>query len=284
MNWDDLRYLLALSRHRTLSASAKALAVNHTTVARRLQVLEQASGARLFDKTPRGYVATAAGEDMLRVAGRMEDELMSLDRRVLGQDARLSGRLRVTTLDALAIRFAADFRGFTRRYPAVELELAVDNEARSLTRREADVAMRVILRRPPDHLVGRRLERLEYALYGSRELVDDIGIDADLDAYPWMAWDERLGARMTEAWMAKHVPRARIACRVDTTMVMLASVRAGTGLSFLPTALADGDATLLQLRAPEPEFGTEVWLLTHPDLRGTARVRAFTEYMGGRGR
>lgn len=279
MDWDDLRFLLALSRTGSHSAAAKLLGVTHTTVARRIQGLEEALSARLFDRTDTGYVATAAGEDLKAVALRMEEELLSVDRRLLGQDARLSGRLRVATVDLLAARHACDIAAFSERYPEVKLELVVSNAFHNLSRREADVALRVTTANPPDHLVGKRLGRMELALYGARSLVERMGSDAPLSDYPWLAWDDRYDARLTEARRERHAPGARVVCRFDSSVIQLAAVRAGQGIAFVTCASADQCEDLVRLRPVEEDFGMDLWLLTHPDLRHTARVRAFMDHM-----
>ena len=278
MQWDDLRLLLAIDRSGTLSAAGRELGVNHSTVSRRLAALEEELGCRLFDRQDRVYVATVAGEDMLSVANRIEDELQALDRRVLGRDDRLSGTLRVTTLDFLAMRFVEAFRDFSVRYPNVDLELSADNQPRSLSKREADVALRFTVGSPPEHLVGRRLCRVEFALYGARSLVGD-GTDVDLEALPWMGWDDRAGARLTERWMKTHVPRARVAARVDSTLLFMESIRVGMGIAFLPCFEGERMREVVRLRPLEPDFGMDFWALTHPDLRSSARVRAFMDHM-----
>lgn len=278
LKWDDLSVLLALARESTLTSASTELGINHTTVARRLAAAEEAMGARLFDRTPEGYVPTAAGEEVLAVAMRVEEEILSLDRVVLGRDTRLSGPLRVTTLDFLVSEHIDAFASFTKRYPNVELELSVDNTALNLTRREADVALRVSTK-PAEHLFGKRVGILEYALYGTREIVDEVGADAPYSEYPWLMWDERLGARMTERWMKRHAKGARIACRVDTASAMIAAVRAGIGVQFILCSAGDADPNLVRIRDIEPGFSMGLWLLTHPDLRNTARVRAFMDHM-----
>ena len=279
MDWDDLRFLLALQRASTHSAAGQQLGVTHTTVARRIAGLEQHMGVRLFDRTDQGYVPTAAGEDLVEVAERVEEQLLSVDRKVLGQDARLSGRLRVTTVDLMAARHADDFAAFARRYPDIRLELVTDNAFSNLARREADVAIRATSGAPPDYLVGRKLARAEQALYGARCLVQRIGPDAALSDYPWLAWDDRYDARLTEARRAELAPDARLACRFDSSVVLLAALRAGMGVAFLTCADADPLPDLVRLRPPEQDFGMDLWVLTHPDLRHTARVRAFMEHM-----
>jgi DNA-binding transcriptional LysR family regulator len=150
---------------------------------------------------------------------------------VLGQDRQLTGPLNVTTIDSLALLHAKDFRDFTKQFPAIELEVSADGRSRSLIKREADVALRVS-NSPPEHLVGRKIGRWEFAIFGSRTLVETIGVGTDWSQWPWLSWDPRFNARLTEAWMREHAPGARIVCRVDTGAVMETFVRAGLGLQF----------------------------------------------------
>ncbi len=278
MQWDDLRFALALERNKTLSSAAKSLGVNHTTVARRIEALEEGLGTRLFDKTPTGYVPTQEGEDILLVAAKVENELLNLDRQVFGRDASLRGSLRVTTLDVFAIQHSSMFSSFCERYPEVTLETVLSNTPQSLTKREADIALRAT-NAPPPNLVGKKLGRLEFALYGAKRLVESREDPQDLESYPWLAWDEKLGARVTEAWMKKNVPKAHVAARLDSGVTNLCFLRAGVGIAFAPCLWADELAEVVRLAEPLPDFGVDIWLLTHPDLRHTARVRAFMEHV-----
>lgn len=277
MDWDHLRFLLAAAQAKTLSGAARQLGVNQTTVTRRLESLENELGVRLFDRTSSGLVATPAGAEILRVAERVGDDVAALERQVLGKDARLTGELRVTTVDLVALFEVALFESFAQRYPGIGLELAVGYFPRNLTRREADVAIRWT-DSPPGHLVGQHVARAEYALYGAASLLERFPRNAALQDYPWLAWDVAAEARLTAAWMRQHVPQAHIVCRYDMAVALHAAVRAGLGLGFLPCAYADDDPALRRLRPVEPDFGMDVWVLTHPDLRGTARVRAFLEH------
>lgn len=277
MDWDHLRFFLAAARAKTLSAAARQLGVNQTTVTRRLDSLERELGVRLLDRTSSGMVTTPAGAEILRVTERLGDDVAALERQVLGKDARLTGDLRVTTVDLVAFFEASLFESFSTRYPGVALELSVGYFPRNLTRREADVAIRWT-DSPPEHLVGQRVARAEYALYGSVTLLERFPKDAELQDYPWLAWDSAADARVTAAWMRRHVPGARIVCRYDMAVALHVAVRAGMGLSFLPCAYGDSDPALRRLRPVEAGFGMDIWVLTHPDLRGTARVRAFLEH------
>lgn len=278
MNWDDLRFFLAAARASTLTTAAARLGVNQTTVTRRLRALQDELGARLLVRTERGHALTEVGEAVLPIAEQMEFAAATLDRQVLGHDAQLSGRLRLTVIDWIAVFEPALMGAFARRYPGIELELSVSDAPRSLTRREADVAVRWT-NAPPEHLVGREVARVEFALYAARALVGESGKGPELKRLPWLAWDEGKGARLTAAWMRRHVPDAPLACRYDSAMAMFAAVREGTGVAFLPCVYADAEPALRRLRPPEPGFAMGVWVLTHPELRVNARIRALIEHV-----
>lgn len=284
VNWDDLRILLAVARHGTLSAAARDLGVNHSTVSRRLSGLEEAFGARLFDRLPNGFIPTGAGRDALSTARRVEAEILELDHRVLGQDQRLSGVVRLTTVDLIAVRLTTVFGEFVRLYPNVELTISVDNAPLNLLRREADVALRLTVDQPPDSLVGRCLATVEFALYGARSLLQTHGVRVEdgpisIEALPWISWDERVGARLTHAWMQRHISNAQVAVRVDSSFMMIESIRQGLGIGFLTCFDGESDPGLVRLGPPVPGFSMQLWLLIHPDLRTSARVRAFTDHI-----
>lgn len=280
MNWDDLRFVLALSRHRSHNQAAAHLKATHTTVGRRLRALEVALGTRLFDRTPDGYVPTSTGAEVAAAAERVEGELLALEARVLGGDARLQGKLRVTTMDIFFRRYHAAFRSFIERHPDVELTLICSDEEASLTRREADVALR-LTNKPPENLVGRKVARVEFAIYGQRDLVARLKrARGGLAAFPWLHWDERLDPRWLDEWLGRRAPGARIALRVDVASLALREiVAAGIGVHFLATFEGDSDPRLARIGSVDPAYSRDLWLLTLPELRGTTRVRAFLDHM-----
>lgn len=278
MDWNDLKVLLAFARHGTLQRAAKTLDTTHTTVSRRLKALEAQVGSRLLERTATGARLTPAGYELAHAATQMETAALAAENRVAGRDARLSGRLRVTTLDAMAAAFAPFFTEFSREHPEVRLEMTVSNAAVSLSRREADVAIRATSS-PPEHLVGRKVGRLEYAVYAARSLVESLPENAPLSAFPWIKPQARLGARLTEAWMAEHAPGARVVGEFDTMLSIGAAAEAGMGASLLSCWAGDTSEELVRLTDVLPAMGVDVWVLTHEDLRTAARVRAFTDFM-----
>jgi DNA-binding transcriptional LysR family regulator len=279
VSWDDLRYVLTLSRERSLSRAAKELAVTHTTVGRRLEEIERTLGVRLFDRTPEGYVPTAAGQDLAEVAERVEQEVLAAEGRVLGRDQTLGGALRVSTMDLLLRTYSGVFASFLTRYPSVSLTLSTSDDEVSLPRRQADVVLRMT-NQPPDYLVGRKVGQMEFAVYAHKELAARIGKRASLAAYPWLNWDERLNQPWLDRWLAKNAPGARTALRLDTSSLGLyAAVAAGLGVHFLACIDADRDPTLKRIGPVDSAFTRGVWLLTLRELQHTPRVRAFMDHV-----
>lgn len=279
MDWSDLQLVLAIARGGSLARAATALGVTHTTVGRRLTALERTLGVRLFERTPEGLRATAAGRDLAETAEPIEAEVHAASARVQGRDAALRGPLRVTTLDFLFERYRGVFASFVERYPEVELTVTSPVERLSLTRREADVALR-LTNRPSEHLTGRRVDRIEFGVYAARSLVDRYG--SSWAALPWIGFDERLQdeLRWLTAWWAEHAPGARVALRVDDNhAAQVAAVVSGAGAFFLPTFQGDALPGLCRV-GPVVEGATQgVWLLTLGELRATRRVRVLLDHL-----
>jgi len=279
MDWDDLRYVLAISRGGTLAKAADALAVTHTTVGRRLRAVEAQLGVRLFDRTPNRFMLTPAGLDLATVAERMEGDVLAAESRVRGRDTKLRGSLRVSTMDMLFCGFSDVFASFVKRYPHVDLTVTTPLQRVSLTRREADVALRMT-NQPPEHLVGRKVGRVHFAVYAAASLVAEVGDGAPLAAFPWIGWDERLDSRWFDGWLAERAPGARIVMRFDdSARARERAIREGMGAHFM--ACFEGDALPGVVRISErlEPFAHYLWLLTLRDLRRTSRVRAFVDHV-----
>ncbi len=279
MDWDDLRFFLAVARTGSLSAASRALGVNHSTVFRRIQAFEERLGVRLFERLPSGYARTVAGDEMLDTASRVEAEVDALDRRISGHDLRLTGPVVVTTTDTMAYRFLGPhLAAFRAAYPGIGLELTLDTQFLNLSRRQADVAIRPT-RTPPENLVGRRLSAIAFAVYGSRDYLALHGETEDLSAHAWLAFDDSLAHLAAARWLRDTVPDAAIALRGNNLFALFGAAAAGMGVAALPCFLADPEPALQRLRRPDPALASELWLLTHEDLRHTARIRAFLDFM-----
>jgi DNA-binding transcriptional LysR family regulator len=188
IDWDDLRYVLAVAEHGSLAAGARALGVNHTTVLRRINAFESAQAVRLFERLPTGYALTAGGEELLAAARQMGDVVTALERRLAGQDLRLEGNLRATTIDTLMVSVLPTIlAAFRAAHPGVQIEISVSNTIANLTRRDADAAIRRT-EDPPETLVGRRVAGVAFALYAARDSEFPEGMP--LDELPWVAPDD----------------------------------------------------------------------------------------------
>lgn len=282
-DWNELRIVLALSRAGTLAAAAGALGVNLTTVFRRLNAIEARLGQRLFDRGAAGYQATAAGERMVRAAERVEEEVAALDRAMTGGDLRLQGRLRVTSSETLAYRLLTrHLADFGRTHPGIRLELAIDNRLLSLSKREADVALRASRPHQPG-LYGRKIAEIAWAVYASRDYAKAHGLpDAPkgMGQHRVIGWDEGAEPFRAVEWLEKTVPVDAIVYRSSSLVNQLVAVKAGMGVAVLPCYLADPEPDLVRALAPIEAIRPELWLITHADLKYTARVRAFLDVVG----
>lgn len=277
-DWDDLRFFHAVARTGSLSGAAKHLGVNHSTVSRRIGAFEEHLGVRLFARLPTGYSPTAAGLDMLESTARMESEAEALERRVLGRDSRLTGTLRVTAPDIAMIQYMPGFRAFRREYPGIDLEMVAENALTNLTKRDADVALRVA-DRPAEHLFGRCLGRLPVAIYGSKEWLAGEPGEIDGSSAPWVGWDESMGNGDLYRYLRAHHPDASIVCRVNSAELMKNAVRSGIGIGPIPCSIAERDDSLAQVFPPDASLERKLWILIHRDLRNNTRVRCFMEFM-----
>lgn len=280
-DWNDPRLVLTIVRAGSLTSAARALGVNHSTAFRRLVGLERRLGARLFERLPAGlYAPTPAGERMAAAAERMEVETAALDRDILGADLRLSGRLKITCPETLAFGLLSPFIAHFRcAHPGIVLDMVVDNRVLSLSRREADVALRVSRPKEPD-LHGRRIAELGWTLYGAPELLDRTGAIAPdhLEDVPLIGWEETVSGVNTADWLSREAPERAIVYRTNSVLNQMAAARAGIGLALLPCFLGDAEPGLRRA-TPEPlaELSRELWIVTHQGLRRTARVRAFMD-------
>lgn len=283
LDWDDLRYFLAIHRAGTLAKAGSQLGINATTVGRRLSNLEEQVEAKLFDRTPDGYVLTMTGRDLLPRAERMESEAFAVQRDVTGRDLRPSGSVRVSATEMIATRFVAPhLQRLKERYPELTVELECTNRTVSLSRREADVALR--LARPrEENVVTRKLASVPLSLYASADYVDTHGTPPDpersLHGHSAILFADSRLFTVENEWLEARLDGARVALRSDSVSSIYAATVAGVGIALLPCAIADGDAGLVRIAtssAPEPRI---IWQAVHEDLQRSARVRAVLEFL-----
>jgi DNA-binding transcriptional LysR family regulator len=266
-----------------LAGAAENLGVNHSTVFRRLGQIETALGVLLFERHRSGYAPTVAGEELAAVAKRIEEEVAGFARKLAGRELTPAGELRVTTSDTLLIHLLTPlFAAFCRQCPDIRLDLVVGNQALNLSQRDADVAIRAT-DHPPETLVGRRAARIAWALYGDARAFAGPAMPepSALQQARWVGLGENLGSVHAARYLRDQVPPDRVAYRVNTVLGLAEAVEAGIGIGHLPCFVADTRPGLVRLALPAPELADDLWLLTHPDLRQSPRVRVFLDFLAG---
>ena len=274
MDWDDLRYFAELARTGSLSASARALRVDHSTVARRITSLEEALGIRLFDRLPRGYVLTPEGEHVQEHVARLEEDVFALQRTVQGRGSGLSGTVRVSAPPAFASLFLSPRLGLLReRHPDIILELSGSNVSVSLTRREADIALR--LARPEgSSLVTRKVATAGYGLFASRAYA----CGREPDALDLLGYEESLEHVPQQQWLRRFAKGRPFVFRTSDLVGLHSAVRAGLGAAVLPFFVTGSDPDLVCIHR-EGVPGRDVWLVVHEDIRRSPRVRAVMDVL-----
>lgn len=277
MDWEDLKFFLAVAREGSLAGAGRRLGVKHSTVLRRIAGLEASLGLKLFERHPSGHVPTVAGRDMLAAIARIDDDLAVLERQLAGRDRRMTGTVRLSTVGVLVPWIAEALAGFRRLYPGVRIEAAVSPAEVSLSRHEADISVRVT-RRPPKSLVGRRVACLAHGVYAAHGHPAVNVPQPDIYAYDWVAYSDSRTDVPQAHWMATHVPDDRVVLHANHTGMVVAAVQSGVGLGILPCYLGDADTRLKRL-ATVAGLGQELWVLTHADLRRTPRVQALMAFL-----
>jgi len=291
MNWNDLRYILAIGRANSLAAAARQIAVDETTVGRRLLAIEASLGARLFAKVPGGrLLPTEAGEVAMAHAERIEQEMNHLQLSVAGQDAAVIGTVRLTSVAVLVNRLLLPaMPELSAAHPGLRLEMLADLRYFSLMKREADIALR--LGRPNQDtgaaVLSRHIGTMVYEAYAPAACSA-----REAAALPWLSYDESMAQLPQTKWMQMMAAREasesngtsgdRLApIALNDPEGILEAVRLGLGKSLLPTALFKGDKSLRRLKNSDwPAMPSrEIWLLTHPDQRRLARIAAVIDWL-----
>ncbi len=275
---DDLELIRLIAAAGTLAEAARQLSINHATVFRRLNRIEENLGVRLFDRSRTGYVLTSAGELAIDHAERVADELAAFENKVVGTEQTPAGTVRLTTTDTLlAGPVGSILCRFRQLYPKIDVEIVTSNTVANLERREADLALRPA-RNPSASLLGRRIGKIELAIYAQHGLAT--GLDPlSSDVLEWIGPEDGFGDPALAAWFASNEVEQRVHVRTNTLMGMLALTASGNGFSVLPTYLANSIAGLEQLSPPIPELTIDLWLLRHPALRETARIQALADFL-----
>jgi len=280
LEWDDLRSFLTIARHGNLSAAARVLKVTQTTMGRRLEALHERSGARLLQKTPNGFVLTAAGERVLGAVERMEAKALAVERAISGEDVRLEGRVRIATVEAFAARVLTPILARLHvRHSGIVVELDTDTRSVSLSRREADVAVRLAEFQLHD-VVVRRAGAMAFAVYAAPGYLAARGAPdfcAGAPGHARITLQEDLLTMPEASWFTAATTSAETVFLANSRDAQLRVAQAGLGLACLPRYLADGEAGLEHLKTPEPAPSRSIWVGVHADTRHTPRIRTVLE-------
>lgn len=275
LDWEDVRFFAALARHGSLSAAARALGVNHATVARRISALEASLGLRLFERRPSGYELTRDGHDVLEAASAMEQAAARLGKGVL-RPAPIGGLVRISATPSLAEAFlTAALTPLLAGYPDLDIEIVADRRSVSLARHEADLAFR--LARPKEgDLMARRVATFGFGVFGTPEWAQKI---ADGAAPRFVGFDET-SAHLPEAvWLRRAFPEARLVMRTSSQSSQAVAARAGQGLAVLPAFLVAAEDQLVPVALGDQPPSRDLWLLSRRDIATVPPIRAVADFL-----
>jgi DNA-binding transcriptional LysR family regulator len=282
-DWNDLKYFLAVARHRSTLAAGRALQVNQSTVQRRLGELERCFGQPLAKRHPTGYQLTEFGQALLPYAERVAQEVGMLERRLESARREAVGVVRLTCPEPLVYRITQSslLDRFHARYPGLRVEFVISDKYLDLMKGDADVALRSGDTTDGD-LVGRKVADSIWAVYASADYIARRGqpdrIEA-LEQHDLIGFDETMAHHRAAKWLSQVAPNGKVVARNNSVLGLLYSVKAGVGVAPLPTAIADAENELVRVLGPIPELA-RIWrVLTSPELRHAPRVAAFFDFI-----
>jgi molybdate transport repressor ModE-like protein len=281
MDWDGLRIFLAVARAGRVSAAARRLGVEHTTVSRRVAALEDAIGVPLFHRTAGGYLLTPQGEQVLAGAEAMERAAIALGARAREGTGQAAGRVRVALIPEFASHWLAPrLEAFRARYPRIDLQILVGTRQRDLSRGEAELAVHSPRPRQPG-LVAVRIGRPPAALYASKAFVGArrvrIAVPSDVRGLPLLVYTPPFESLQSAAWFQPVLDAADVVLTTNCTHTLLASALAGVGVAVLPRFVGRRYDALV--RVSDDVAANDVWLMTHPEFRRDPKVRATADFL-----
>lgn len=283
LDWNDLRYLLAVARHEGTAAAGRALGVNQSTVQRRLAELERSLGQALVQRQPSGYRLTSFGEQLLPLAQQVEQAVVALTQHVEDFQRDVTGVVRVTCPEPLVYRISNStlLERFRTRYPGLQVEFVTSDRYLDFAKGEVDIALRSG-DTDDNALVGRKVGDSLWAVYASPRYIARRGQPdsvQDLERHDWVGFDDTMATHRAATWLAQVAPKAHLVARNNSVLGLVYSAKAGMGLAALPTALGDAEADLVRVLGPIPELA-RIWrVLTTPELRHTPRVAALFDFL-----
>ncbi|QOL81639.1 LysR family transcriptional regulator [Pseudooceanicola spongiae] len=281
-NWDEIRTAYQVARLGTVSGAADVLGVHHATVIRHIDALERRMGVKLFQRHTRGYTATEAGQDLLRVAQATDDQFSQLSARIKGRGNEVAGELVVTTIGGLSQLMVPLLAKFQEQYPDVALSYLTSARLFRLEYGEAHVAIRAgSPPQQPDNVVQPFL-RLRSAIYGSKDYIERHGmpkIPGRMAGHRFVGVDDPSSKAPFAQWMRETIPAHQVVFRSGDMRAVRQAVLAGVGLGFLGTYEFDARDDLVEVHPPQEEWDSRLWLVTHMDLHRTTKVQAFLNFL-----
>ena len=276
MDWDDMKVFLALSRKGSARGAAQALGVSNSTVSRRLDDMERDLGTQLFDRTPDGYRMTAGAEELMPTAEHVEELILGAERKITGGNQELEGAIRLT-MPPVGLAFLMERLAlFAEQYPGIELELLPSIEALDLSRREADIAIRVFNAgvKPPDYLIGRLLSPLTASAYVHRDLLNP----DDPEDVSHLQWIGKYPGNQREDWLEKtDFPDNPIRHAIEDIALVAQAVEYKMGMAYMPCFSASFHPTIVRVPGAVVVHHSDLWVITHKDQRQSARLRVLRE-------
>lgn len=281
-DWDSYLYFLKVAETGNLNSAARELGVNHSTVFRRINSLEERLHVRLFERSRKGFTLTEAGEEIFRSVEMIEDQIFDIQRKLLGKDIRLSGNLKISTTDTIGYYWLPPYiKAFKEQYPEILIDLDIQIRFTNLTKREADIVIPAV-NMQPEFMVGRKLAKIYFRLYASRSYIEKRGLPATTDEFSshrFLVPNESLATLSVSQWLKKYVPAHCLAAASDKLSTLFKFAQQDLGIAALPHYVGQSDENMVEILELPEDCHRNVWILTHPDLRNTARVRAFMQFM-----
>ena len=279
MNWNSLKVFLSIARRGSLSGAANDLDVNHTTIFRRLKAFEAQIGGQLFERINNQYELTTLGHELLDLAQNIENSFDSIGRYIIGKDFQPKGIVKITAPNNIAYRYLPRYISeFNCLYPEIHVELLVSNQEFNMSNREADIAVRATSS-PPEHLVGRQVGTLNWSVFGSKRYTDRFGLPNDKEELANHSLIGATGAMRnlpTFVWLDKHFAD-QVITRCNDLTAMSYFAESGLGLAFLPDDQLRPEIT--RLFGVQENKPSNLWLLTHPDLRNVERIKLVMQHL-----
>lgn len=282
VNWDDYLYFLRVAHLGSLNAASKALGVNHSTVLRRINGLEEKLQVRLFERLKSGYVLTTSGEEIFSKIEHIEDDFLTVERLIAGRDISYEGTIQLSTTDTLGQYWLPPYvKKFKELYPEIVVNIEVRNSYTDMTKREADIVISAF-NRHPDYMVGKVLAPIKIGLYASSDYISTFGKPHSVEGlakHKLLVLDGPLRNIAVNQWLMNLIPKSAISLSCDMYTSLYCYALQGLGIAPLPTYVGDYHNNLISVMDVPEKFYANIWMLTHPDLRKTGRIRAFMKFM-----